>query len=80
MARRYFSQSLIDFLSGQKNGFFLISFSFQLFLLQPRSPSWTTPPTILNLLPISLFKVTLAIAPAATRAAVSLADCLPPPR
>ena len=26
IARRYFSQSLTDFLSGQKNGFFLISF------------------------------------------------------
>ena len=25
-ARRYFSQSLIDFLSGQKNGYFLITF------------------------------------------------------
>ena len=39
IASKYFSQSLIDFLSGQKNGFFLISFSFQLFLLQPRRPN-----------------------------------------
>ena len=79
-ARRYFSQSLMDFLSGQKNGFFLISFSFQLFLLHPRTPSWMTAPVTLNFLPISLFRTIFAIAPAATRAAVSLADCLPPPR
>ena len=38
-ASKYFSQSLIDFLSGQKNGFFLISCSFQLFLLQARRPN-----------------------------------------
>ena len=39
IASKYFSHSFIDFLSGQKNGFFLISFSFQIFLLHPRSPS-----------------------------------------
>ena len=39
-----------------------------------------TAPTILNFLPISLFKAIFAIAPAATLLAVSLADCLPPAR
>ena len=35
---------------------------------------------ILNFFPIILLKAILAIAPAATLEAVSLADCLPPPR
>ena len=38
-----------------------------------------TPPTIENFLPSNFFNTVLAIAPAATREAVSLADCLPPP-
>ena len=79
-ASKYFSHNLMDFLSGQKNGFFLISFLFQFFLLQPSTPSCITAPVTLNFFPINLFKTILAIAQAATRDAVSLADCLPPPR
>ena len=55
IARMYFSQSFSDFLSGQKNGFFLISFSFQFFLLHPRSPYWFTAPIILNFFPKNFF-------------------------
>ena len=49
-------------------------------LLHPIIPSWMTAPITLNFLPISLFRTIFAIAPAATLEAVSLADCLPPPR
>ena len=38
-AKRYFSHSLTDFLSGQKKGFFLISLLFQLFLSHPIKPN-----------------------------------------
>ena len=79
-AKRYFSHSLTDFLSGQKKGFFLISASLQLDLSQDIKPNCVTAPIILNLEPSNLFKTILATAPAATRQAVSLADCLPPPR
>ena len=78
-ANKYFSQSFTDFLSGQKNGFFLISESFQFDLSQDINPSCVTAPITLNFLPKILFKTTLATAPAATLLAVSLADCLPPP-
>ena len=77
---KYCSQSFTDFLSGQKNGFFLISESCQLLISQDINPNWVTAPIILNFEPISLFKTILATAPAATLQAVSLADCLPPPR
>ena len=73
-AKRYFSQSLTDFLSGQKKGFFLISVSFQFDLSQDIKPSCVTAPITLNFLPIIFFKTTLATAPAATLLAVSLAD------
>ena len=59
--------------------FFLISLSFQLFLSHDIIPSWVTAPIIANFFPISLLRTNFAIAPAATRLAVSLADCLPPP-
>ena len=42
-------------------------------------PSCVTAPITLYFLPIFFSKTFLAIAPAATLAAVSLADCLPPP-
>ena len=73
-ASRYFSQSFTDFLSGQKNGFFLISLSFQFDLSQDIKPNCVTAPITLNFLPIIFFKTTLATAPAATLLAVSLAD------
>ena len=38
-AKRYFSQSFTDFLSGQKKGFFLIYASFQLDLSQDIKPN-----------------------------------------
>jgi hypothetical protein len=68
------------FLSGQKNGFLLIVRSLHLVVSHPKIPNWVTAPTILNFL-LNLFcKTFLAIAPAATLEAVSLADDLPPPR
>ena len=42
--------------------------------------TYTLLPTILNFFPNKLFKTIFAIPPAATLDAVSLADCLPPPR
>ena len=50
-ARRYFSQSLTEFLSGQKKGFFLISLSFQFDLSQDIKPNCVTAPIILNFFP-----------------------------
>ena len=48
-------------------------------LSHPNIPNWVTAPTTLYFLPNLVCKVFLAIAPAATLAAVSLAEDLPPP-
>ena len=73
-ANKYFSQDLTDFLSGQKNGFFLISEFFQLSLSQDIKPSCVTAPIILNFGPNNFLSIIFATAPAATLHAVSLAD------
>ena len=80
MLNKYFSHSFTIDLSGQKNEFFLITLSFHFLVSQPRIPNWVTAPITLNFFPILFSKTFLAIAPAATLLAVSLADCLPPPR
>ena len=77
--KRYFSQSFIIDLSGQKNGFLEINLSFHFLRSQPSIPSCVTAPITLYFLPILFSNTFFAIAPAATLAAVSLADCLPPP-
>jgi len=66
-------------LSGQKNGFFKIVWSFHLLVSHPNIPNWVTAPMPLNFLPNFFCKANFAIAPAATLAAVSLAEDLPPP-
>ena len=76
---KYFSQSLIIDLSGQKNGFFEIILSFHLSVSHPNIPNWVTAPITLNFLPNFFCKTNFAIAPAATLDAVSLAEDLPPP-
>ena len=76
---KYFSHNFTDFLSGQKNGFLLISLLFQFSKLQLKTPKVVTAPVILNFFPRKFFKTVFATAPAATLQAVSLADCLPPP-
>ena len=45
----------------------------------PNIPNCVTAPITLNFLPNFFFRTTFAIAPAATLAAVSLAEDLPPP-
>ena len=75
MLIKYFSNSDILLASGKKKAFFSISVSF--ILSGVISPSCETYPNIFVLL--ILFKYFLAIAPAATRATVSLADDLPAP-
>ena len=45
MPSKYFSQSLITDLSGQKNGFVDIVLSFHLFISHPKIPSCITAPT-----------------------------------
>ena len=79
MLNKYFSQSLTIDLSGQKNGFFEINLSFHFFVSQPSIPNCVTAPVTLYFFPILFSKTFFAIAPAATLAAVSLAECLPPP-
>ena len=79
IASKYFSQSFIIDLSGQKKGFLSIVLSFHFLRSQPSIPSWVTAPFTLYFYPILFSKTFFAIAPAATLAAVSLADCLPPP-
>ena len=76
---KYFSHNFIIDLSGQNKGFFLIKLSFQFFILHPKIPNCVTAPITLYFLPNFFSKTFLAIAPAATLEAVSLADCLPPP-
>ena len=53
--------------------------SFHFVVSHPRIPSCVTAAEILNFLPNFFSKTFFAIAPAATLAAVSLADDLPPP-
>ena len=62
-----------------QNGFFEIILSFHLLVSHPNIPNCVTAPTTLNFLPNLFCKTNLAIAPAATLDAVSLADDLPPP-
>ena len=76
---KYFSQSFNIDLSGQKNGFLEIVLSFHWLVSHPKIPNWVTAPITLNFLPNFFCKTNLAIAPAATLAAVSLAEDLPPP-
>ena len=76
---RYFSHIFKTDLSGQNNEFFKINLSFQLLVSHPKIPSCVTAPTTLYFFPIFVSKTFFAMAPAATLAAVSLADCLPPP-
>ena len=76
---KYFSQSFKTVSSGQKSEFLEINLSFHLFLSQPRMPNCVTAPIILYFFPSLFSKTFFATAPAATLAAVSLADCLPPP-
>ena len=77
IASKYFSHNFNTDLSGQKSGFFKISLSLQLLRLHPKIPNLVTAPTTLNFFPSFACKTFFAIAPAATLAAVSLADCLP---
>ena len=76
---KYFSQIFNIDLSGQKNGFLEIILSSHLLISHPNIPSWVTAPVILNFFPNLFSKTFFATAPAATLAAVSLADDLPPP-
>ena len=80
MFSKYFFQSFNIDLSGQNSGFLFINLSFQFFVSHPRIPSWVTAPITLYFFPNLFSKTFFAIAPAATLLAVSLADCLPPPR
>ena len=71
----YFSHFLTVNLSGQKKSFFSICSQSQLFLFIFLLPICINAPLIFTLFP----KTFLATALAATLAAVSLADALPPP-
>ena len=51
LLNKYFSQSLIIDLSGQKNGFLEIILSFHFLISHPNIPNWVTAPITLNFLP-----------------------------
>ena len=51
MESKYFSHNFTDFLSGQKNGFLVISLLFQFSKLQLKTPKVVTAPAMLNFFP-----------------------------
>ena len=79
-AERYLSQSFTDFLSGQKKGFFLISFYVPIISVTRHQTKLNYSSNYTKFFSNKFFKTIFAIPPAATLEAVSLADCLPPPR
>src|SRR6185437_397355 len=66
--------------SGHQNGFVSTAFQSQFARSIACGPIWTRAPRIVTAGPISLARTLRAMAPAATRDAVSRAEERPPPR